>query len=58
MNIENLAEVKSFVYEVLKRSIRKDLVKNLFERLKANSPSKCKSWENDFYAKYGELDFK
>jgi hypothetical protein len=57
-NIEESAEVKSLVYEVLERSLRKDLVKNLFEWLKANYPSKCRSWEKDFYAKYGKLDFK
>jgi GTPase SAR1 family protein len=57
-NIEDSAEVKSLVYEVLKRSVRKDLVKNLFEWLKANHPSKCKMWEAEFYAKYGELDFR
>jgi hypothetical protein len=57
-NIEDSNEVKSLVYEVLERSVRKDLVKQLFEWLKANHPSKCKTWENNFYTKYGELDFK
>jgi predicted NACHT family NTPase len=57
-NIEDADEVKSLVYEVLKRSVRKDLVKNLFEWLKVNHQSKCETWEEDFYAKYGELDFK
>lgn len=57
-NIGDPTEVKSLVYEVLKRSVRKDLVKNLFEWLKTNHPSKCRSWEKDFYTKYGELDFK
>jgi hypothetical protein len=57
-NIEESAEVKSLIYTVLERSVRKDLVKNLFEWLKVNYPGKCRSWEKDFYAKYGELDFK
>jgi GTPase SAR1 family protein len=57
-NIEDSGEVKSLVHEVLKKSVRKDLVKNLFEWLKANHPSKCRSWEKAFYARYGELDFK
>jgi GTPase SAR1 family protein len=57
-NIDDSAGVKSLVYVVLKRSVRKDLVKSLFEWLKANHPDKCKSWEADFYARYGELDFK
>ena len=57
-NIEDSIKVKNLVYEVLERSIRKDLVKNLFEWLKTNHSSKCESWEQEFYAKYGELDFK
>lgn len=57
-NIDDSSGVKSLVYVVLKRSVRKDLVKNLFEWLKANHPDTCKSWEEDFYARYGELDFK
>src|ERR1041384_8167962 len=57
-NIEAPVEVKSLVYGVLTRSVRKDLVKDLFEWLRANHPNKCISWERDFYAKYGELDFK
>jgi len=57
-NIEDSVELKSLIYAVLKRSVRKDLVKDLFEWLKANHPSKCKTWERDFYAKYGELDFR
>lgn len=56
-NIEEF-EVENLVYAVLKRSVRKDLVKELFEWLKANHPSKCKTWESDFYARYGELDFR
>lgn len=57
-NIEDSVELKSLVYGVLKRSVRKDLVKNLFEWLKTTHPSKCKTWESEFYAKYGELDFR
>jgi hypothetical protein len=57
-NIENSNEVKSLVYEVLEKSIRRDVVKNLFEWLKVNHPNKCKTWEKEFYTKYGELDFK
>lgn len=57
-NIENSNEVKSLVYSVMEKSIRKDLVKKLFEWLKTNHPNKCKTWEKEFYAKYGELDFK
>ena len=57
-NIEDFVELENLVYAVLKRSVRKGLVKELFEWLKANHPSKCKTWERDFYAKYGELDFR
>jgi GTPase SAR1 family protein len=57
-NIEDSVEVKNLVYEVLNKSVRKDVVKDLFEWLKSNHPSKCKIWEKDFFAKYGELDFK
>jgi hypothetical protein len=56
--IEDSNEVKSLVYEVLEKSVRKDLVKKLFEWLKVNHPGKRKSWENNFHTKYGELDFK
>jgi energy-coupling factor transporter ATP-binding protein EcfA2 len=56
--IEDSAEVQSLVYEVLDKTVRKDLVKNLFEWLKTNQPGKCRYWQSDFYTKYGELDFK
>lgn len=56
--IEDFVELENLVYAVLKRSVRKDLVKELFEWLKANHPSKCKTWERDFYARYGEMDFR
>lgn len=51
-------EVQNLLYEVLEKSVRKDLVKSLFRWLKDNHPGKCTSWEIDFYAKYGESDFK
>ena len=56
--ISDPAEVERLVYEVLEKSVRKDLVKSLFKWLKDNHPGKCSSWEKDFYAKYGESDFK
>jgi hypothetical protein len=55
--ISGPAEVKSLLYEVLDKSVRKDLVKSLFRWLKDNQPVKCSSWETDFYAKYGESEF-
>lgn len=57
-NIRGENAVKSLVYEVMEKSLRKDMVRKLFEWLKANHPGKCESWEKEFYAKYGELDFK
>ncbi len=57
-NINDSNEIKSLVYAVLEKSIRKDLVKDLVIWLKNNHPNKCKSWEKEFYTKYGELDFK
>lgn len=54
-NLNNASEVKSLVYNVLDRSIRKDLVKDLFKWIKTNSPSKCEGWEGNFFTKYGEL---
>jgi len=57
-NIKDSDEVKALVYEVLKRSVRKDVVRDLFEWLRANQSDKCKSWEREFYAMYGQLDFK
>jgi GTPase SAR1 family protein len=57
-NIKDSNEVKRLVYEVLEKSMRKDLVKDLVKWLKTNQPSKCKTWEKDFYAQYGSLDFK
>lgn len=57
-DIADSNEVKGLVFGVLEKSIRKDLVKDLVIWLKTNHPTKCQSWEKDFYAKYGELDFK
>jgi hypothetical protein len=57
-NLEDENEVKLFFYEILDRSIRKDVVRNLYEWLKNNYPERGTSWEISFYAKYGELDFR
>lgn len=57
-NIRDPNEVKSLVYEVLEKSMRKDLVRDLVKWLKSHQPSKCKMWEKEFYARYGSLDFK
>jgi hypothetical protein len=57
-NISDSSEVKKLVYEVLGKSVRRDLVKSLFKWLRDNHTAKCSSWETDFYARYGESDFK
>lgn len=56
--IESSEEIKTLVFEILKRSVRKEVVKQLFEWLRVNQAAKCQSWEREFYAAYGELDFK
>ena len=55
--IEDSNEIKNLTYMVMEKSIRKDLVKNLFEWLKTSYPDKCEGWEVSFYTKYGQLDF-
>lgn len=51
-------EVKALILQVVAKSATKDLVRELFEWIKTHDENKCKPWETDFYAKYGELDFK
>ena len=54
-NIQDVNEVENLVYKVLEKSIRKDLVEDLFKWIKNNHPDKCEPWENNFYIKYGKL---
>lgn len=56
--INDSKEIKSLIYNIMEKTIRKDMVKDLFEWLKISHPAKCEYWEQSFYAKYGELDFK
>jgi MinD-like ATPase involved in chromosome partitioning or flagellar assembly/GTPase SAR1 family protein len=56
--IENPIEIKELIYEVMERSFRENLVKELFTWLKTNYSYKVETWEDNFYTRYGEKNFR
>ena len=57
-NITDPAEVKALVFKVLEKSLGKKVVRDLFDWLKTTQSFKCEVWEQEFFTKYGALDFE